>query len=140
MKSFRSNWKTPQKKLSYQLNYQLMLFCFVWFGYWILETRLLDLVSFTRKVLSNFKTCTLNCLKILTRVLHFFTLLILFGYFFLCTNMALLGPSTRLFIFGKSSHLHCFLCNKYQKIPTYTPLLPSTRLLISEKTSHLHRY
>ena len=30
--------------------------------------------------------------------------------------MALLGP-TRLFIFGKSSHLHWFLRNKYQKNP-----------------------
>ena len=47
--------------------------------------------------------------------------------------MALLGP-TRLFIFGKSSHLHCFLRNKYQKSPTYTPLLRPTRLLVSEKT------
>ena len=33
--------------------------------------------------------------------------------------MALLGH-TRVFIFGKTSHLHCFLRNKYQKIPTYT--------------------
>ena len=47
-----------------------------------------------------------------------------------------LGP-TRLFIFGKSCHLHCFLLSKYQKIPTYTPLLGPTCLLISEKTSHL---
>ena len=55
--------------------------------------------------------------------------------------MALLGP-THLFIFGKNSRLkvHCFLRNKYQKIPTYTPLLRPTRLLISGKTSHLHGY
>ena len=46
------------------------------------------------------------------------TFLILLGDFF-PTYMALLGP-TRLFTFAKSSqsHLHCFLCNKYQKIPT----------------------
>ena len=49
--------------------------------------------------------------------------------------MALLGP-TRLFIFGKSCHLHCFLLSKYQKIPTYMPLLGPTRLLISEKRSY----
>ena len=53
--------------------------------------------------------------------------------------MALLGP-TRLFIFGKSCHLHGFLLSKYQKIPTYMPLLGPTRLSISEKTSHLHGY
>ena len=45
--------------------------------------------------------------------------------------MALLGP-TCLFIFGKSCHLHGFLLSKYQKIPTYMPLLGPTRLLISE--------
>ena len=39
--------------------------------------------------------------------------------------MALLGP-TRLFIFGKSCHLHGFLLSKYQKIPTYMPLLGPT--------------
>ena len=47
---------------------------------------------------------------------------------FFPTYMALLGP-TRLFIFGKSCHLHCFLLSKYQKIPTYMPLLGPTRLL-----------
>ena len=63
------------------------------------------------------------------RVLHS---LFFFGIF--TTYMALLGP-TRLFIFGKSSHLHAlFLRNKNQKIPTYMPLL------ISEKPSHLHGY
>ena len=36
--------------------------------------------------------------------------------------MALLGP-TRLFIFGKSCHLQGFLLSKYQKIPTYMPLI-----------------
>ena len=58
---------------------------------------------------------------------------------FFPTYMALLGP-TRLFIFGKSCHLHGFLLSKCQKIPTYTPLLGPTRLSISEKTSHLHCY
>ena len=58
---------------------------------------------------------------------------------FFPTYMALLGP-TRLFIFGKSCHLHGFLLSKYQKIPTYMPLLGPTRLLISEKTSYLHGY
>ena len=53
--------------------------------------------------------------------------------------MALLGP-TRLFVFGKSCHLHSFLLSKHQKIPTYMPLLGPTRLLISEKTSPLHGY
>ena len=47
---------------------------------------------------------------------------------FFPTYMVLLRP-TRLFIFGKSFHLHCFLCNKYQKIPTYTPLLRRENLL-----------
>ena len=46
--------------------------------------------------------------------------------------MAVLGP-TRLFDFGKNSHLNCFLRNKYKKNPTYTPLLRPTRLSISEK-------
>ena len=45
--------------------------------------------------------------------------------------MALLGP-TCLFIFGKSCHLQGFLLSKYQKIPTYMPLLGPTHLLISE--------
>ena len=67
------------------------------------------------------------------------TFFILFGDFFLITYMALLGP-TRLFIFGKSCHLHGFLLSKYWKIPTYMPLLGPTRLLISEKTSYLHCY
>ena len=58
-----------------------------------------------------------STLKFLIRVLHF---LFIFGIF--PTYMAILGP-TRLFIFGKSSHLHCFLRNKYQKSPTYTPLI-----------------
>ena len=53
--------------------------------------------------------------------------------------MALLGP-TRLFIFGKSCHLYRFLLNKYQKIPTYTPLSRTAHLLISEKTSHVPKY
>ena len=48
--------------------------------------------------------------------------------------MALLGP-TRLFIFGKSCHLHGFLLSKYQKIPTYTPLLGPTHLLFLRKPS-----
>ena len=51
--------------------------------------------------------------------------------------MALLEP-TCLFVFGKSSHLHCFLRKKYQEIPTYRPLLRHTYLLISEITSYLH--
>ena len=51
------------------------------------------------------------------------------------TYMALSGP-TRLFIFGEISHLHCFLRNRYQKIPTCMPLLRPTRLLISEKKAH----
>ena len=50
--------------------------------------------------------------------------------------MALLGP-TRLFIFGKRCHLHGFLLIKYQKNPTYMPLLGPIRLIISEKTSYL---
>ena len=53
------------------------------------------------------------------------TFLFFFFWDFFPTNMALLG-TTRLFIFGKSSHLYCFLRNKYQKIPTYTPLLRAT--------------
>ena len=58
---------------------------------------------------------------------------------FFPTYLALLGP-TRLFIFGKNSHLHCFLRDKYKKNPTYTALLRSTLLLLSEKTSHLQGY
>ena len=54
------------------------------------------------------------------------TFFILLGDFFLPT-----WPS-RLFIFGKSCHLHCCLLSKYQKIPTYLLLLGPTRLLISE--------
>ena len=53
--------------------------------------------------------------------------------------MALLGP-TRLFIFGKSCHLHCFLLSKYQKIPTYMPLLGPTRLFILGKSCHIHGF
>ena len=45
---------------------------------------------------------TTNTLKFLIRVLHFYCFL---GFF--TTYMALLGP-TRLFIFGKSCHLHGF--------------------------------
>ena len=41
--------------------------------------------------------------------------------------MVLLGP-THLFIFGKSSQEHCFLHNKYKKIPTYT-VIRAPRLL-----------
>ena len=41
---------------------------------------------------------------------------------FFPTYMALLGP-TRLFIFGKSSHIHCFCVINIKKFPpTYTPL------------------
>ena len=50
-------------------------------------------------------------------------LILFFGIF--PTYVVLLGP-TRLFIFGKSSNLHCFLRNEYQKNPTYTPLLRPT--------------
>ena len=45
------------------------------------------------------------------------TFIFIFWDFFL-PIMVLFGP-TRLFIFGKSSHLHCFSRNKYKKIPTY---------------------
>ena len=70
-----------------------------------------------------------STMKFLIRVLHF---LFFFWDFFLPT-----WPYC-LFIFGKSSHLHCFLHNKYQKVPTliktYTFInfwenLPPTRLL-----------
>ena len=50
-------------------------------------------------------------------------LILFFGIF--PTYVVLLGP-IRLFIFGKSSNLHCFLRNEYQKNPTYTPLLRPT--------------
>ena len=73
-------------------------------------------------------------LKFLIRVLHYYSF-----FEFFPTYLALLGP-TRLFIFGKNSHLHCFLRDKYEKIPTYMPLLRSTLLLLSEKTSHLQGY
>ena len=67
------------------------------------------------------------------------TYLIIFWDFF-STFMVLLGP-IRLFIFvGKSSHLNCFLRNKYQKILTYTFLFKTYKFIVSEKTSHLHVY
>ena len=48
---------------------------------------------------------------------------------FFSTYMVLLRH-THLFIFGKSFHLSTlFLCNKCQKIPTYTPLLRQENLL-----------
>jgi hypothetical protein len=53
--------------------------------------------------------------------------------------MVLLGP-TQLFFGAKSSYQTVFNILKYQKIPTYTPILRPTRLLISEKTSHIHGY
>ena len=49
-----------------------------------------------------------------------------------------LGKVPTYTVFGESSHLHCFLRNKYQKIPTYMPLLRPTRLFIFEKSSQLH--
>ena len=47
------------------------------------------------------------------------------------TYMALLEP-TRLSIFGKSSQEHCFLYNKYQKIPTYTVIRAPEELQSSQ--------
>ena len=47
---------------------------------------------------------------------------------------ALLEP-TCLFVLEKNSHLHCFLRNKYKKIPPTRPYL-----LISAKTSYLHSH
>ena len=84
-----------------------------------------------KKLLEGHDEAFSTTLKFLMRVLHF---LFFFGIFsYLSKYIALLRPS-RLFIFGESSHLHCFLRNEYQTIPTYTPLL------ISEKTFLLHGY
>ena len=53
-----------------------------------------------------------------------------FFYSFLGAYTTLLG-TTRLFIFGKSSHQYCFLRNKYFKNFAYTPLFRPTYTFIN---------
>ena len=79
-----------------------------------------DLTTFSNY--SNQSDCF--TMKFLISVLHF---LFFFGIFFYIQGPKPSGPK-QLFIFGKSSHLHCFLRNKYKKNPTCTPLLKSTCL------------